>query len=137
MGLLHKTQSLLQIFGLEASTCDFSLVKIVLFIWFFVIGYNKKYRRGCCKEHWLVLYKNLFHRFGNCQPLNRKENQVDKSLSQDFPCINYQRRTPLVVQWLRLQVPVQGVQVQSLVRELRSHRAWGQKNPKHKTEAIL
>lgn len=33
MGLLHRTQSLLQIFRLEASTCDSSLVKIVLFVY--------------------------------------------------------------------------------------------------------
>ena len=30
-------------------------------------------------------------------------------------------RASLVVQWLRLRLPLQGVQVQSLVRELRSH----------------
>ena len=29
--------------------------------------------------------------------------------------------TSLAVQWLRLRLPMQGVQVQSLVRELRSH----------------
>ena len=32
-----------------------------------------------------------------------------------------------MVQWLRLQVPMQGVQVQSLVQELRSHKPQGQK----------
>ena len=30
-----------------------------------------------------------------------------------------------MVQWLRLHLPVQGVQVQSLVRELRSHLLQG------------
>ena len=35
--------------------------------------------------------------------------------------------TCLVVQWLRLCLPKQGVWVQSLVRELRSHRPHGQK----------
>ena len=30
-----------------------------------------------------------------------------------------------MVQWLRLYLPVQGVQVQSLVRELRSHLLQG------------
>ena len=35
--------------------------------------------------------------------------------------------TSLVVQWLRLHLPVQGVQVQSLVGELRSHMPQGQK----------
>ena len=39
-------------------------------------------------------------------------------------------------QWLRLYLPMQGVGVPSLVRELRSHVTHGQK-PKHKTEAIL
>ena len=35
--------------------------------------------------------------------------------------------TSLVVQWFRLHLPVQGVQVQSLVGELRSHMPQGQK----------
>ena len=35
--------------------------------------------------------------------------------------------TSLVVQWLRLHFPIQGVQVQSLVGELRSHKPLGQK----------
>ena len=45
----------------------------------------------------------------------------------------------LAVQWLGLHLPTQGVQVQTLVRKLRSHMSHGQKkkNPKHKTEAIL
>ena len=42
----------------------------------------------------------------------------------------------LVIQWLRLHLSMQGVQVRSLVEELRPHMAHGQKNPKHKTEAI-
>ena len=33
--------------------------------------------------------------------------------------------TSLVVQWLRIHLPVQGMQVPSLVRELRSHMQWG------------
>ena len=36
--------------------------------------------------------------------------------------------TSLAVQWLRLCLPMQGVRVQSLVGELRSHRPRGQKN---------
>ena len=46
------------------------------------------------------------------------------------------RSTPgtcLVVQWLRLPLPMQGVQVPSLVGELRRHLPCGQK-PKHKTQ---
>ena len=33
------------------------------------------------------------------------------------------RRTALVVQWIRIRLPMQGTWVQSLVRELRSHNA--------------
>ena len=33
--------------------------------------------------------------------------------------------TFLVVQWLGVHLPVQGVQVQALVEELRSHMPWG------------
>ena len=40
------------------------------------------------------------------------------------PCLE----TSLAVQWLRLHFPVQGVQVQSLVGELRFHMPLGQKN---------
>ena len=36
-------------------------------------------------------------------------------------------RTSLVVQWLRLCLPVPGVQVRFLVRELRSHMSYSQK----------
>ena len=32
--------------------------------------------------------------------------------------------TSLVVQWLRNHLPMQGMQVQSLVGELRSHMLW-------------
>ena len=35
--------------------------------------------------------------------------------------------TSLMVQWLRFHPPMQGVQVQSLVRKLRSHMPWDQK----------
>ena len=38
-----------------------------------------------------------------------------------------------MVQWLRLHLPMRGVWVRSLVRELRSHIPCGQKNQKHKT----
>ena len=33
--------------------------------------------------------------------------------------------TSLVVQWLRIQLAMQGTWVQSLVREVRSHMLWG------------
>ena len=38
--------------------------------------------------------------------------------------------TSLEVHWLRLCLPMQGVRVQSLVGELRSHMPWGQNNQK-------
>ena len=44
--------------------------------------------------------------------------------------------TSLLVQWLRPHLPMQGVWVRSLVRELRFHMPRGQKT-KHKAEAIL
>jgi len=50
---------------------------------------------------------------------------------------NKKRGTSLVIQWLRLHLSMQGVQVWSLVEGLRLHMPHGQKNPKHKTEAIL
>ena len=37
-------------------------------------------------------------------------------------------RTSLMIQWLRLCLPMQGVWVQSLVGELRFHMPHGQKN---------
>ena len=40
---------------------------------------------------------------------------------------NRYRGTSLLVQWLRLHLPMQGVQVQSLARELGSHIPCGQK----------
>ena len=45
--------------------------------------------------------------------------------------------TSLVVQWLRLCLPMQGLQVWSLIRELRSHSSRGQKTTKNETKAIL
>ena len=44
--------------------------------------------------------------------------------------------TSLAVQQLRFHLPMQGVVVQPLVRELRSHMPHSQK-AKHKTETIL
>ena len=40
----------------------------------------------------------------------------------------FSRGTSLVVQWLRIHPPMQGVRVQSLVGELRSHKTQGQKS---------
>ena len=46
-----------------------------------------------------------------------------------------QTGTSLVVQWLRLRLPMQRVQIRCLVRDLRSHMPRGQKTKtKHKTQ---
>ena len=57
-------------------------------------------------------------------------------------CVKENVGTSLAVQWLRLHLLVQGLQVQSLAQELGSQVHCDQKkkqkkNPKHKTEAIL
>lgn len=44
-----------------------------------------------------------------------------------------QMRAYLMVQWSKSCLPIQGAQVQSLVRELRSHMLQGQKTQKTKT----
>ena len=46
------------------------------------------------------------------------------------------KKAKWAVQWLKLPFPTQGVSVQSLLGELRSHRPCDPK-PKHKTEATL
>ena len=48
---------------------------------------------------------------------------------------NRYRGTSLLVQWLRLHLPMQGVQVQSLARELGSHMPCSQKT-KTETETL-
>ena len=45
-------------------------------------------------------------------------------------------RTSLVVQWLRLLLPMQGVWTWSLVGKLRSYNASQPKKAKHETEAM-
>ena len=46
-------------------------------------------------------------------------------------------RTSLVVQWLRLVLPVQGAQVRSLVRELGSHMLCGAAKKKKKPNKLV
>ena len=58
---------------------------------------------------------------------NREGQQVhDTTLNsmthQEYDC---GRGLPLVVQWFSIRLPTQGTRVQSLVRELESHRRWG------------
>ena len=45
--------------------------------------------------------------------------------------------TSPVIQWLRLGLPLQEVQVQSLIGELRSHMPRGQKNQNIKQKRIV
>ena len=60
------------------------------------------------------------------------------TLAPNFALSFFKSAASLVVQWLRLCLPAQGVCIPSLVRELRSHMPRGQKNKTHKkTEAIL
>ena len=47
--------------------------------------------------------------------------QTKESSPKDEETLKQSFQTSLVVQWLRLCSPVQGVQVRSLVRKLRSH----------------
>ena len=42
----------------------------------------------------------------------------------------------LGIPWIRLRLPMQGVQIRSLVRKLTAHMPRGQKKTKHKAEAI-
>ena len=42
-----------------------------------------------------------------------------------YTCKEIQEETSLVAQWLRICLPMQGMQVQYLVGELRSHVLWG------------
>ena len=45
--------------------------------------------------------------------------------SMKYTCKEIQEETSLVAQWLRICLPVQGMQVQYLVGELRSYVLWG------------
>ena len=63
-----------------------------------------------------------------CEECNFKVKMVDelKKGTGDFP-LSPVVKTSLSVQWLRLHLPMQGVQVQSLARELGSHKPCGRK----------
>ena len=60
----------------------------------------------------------------------KREKNITFSLSYCDKFLNKFPEISLAVQWLRLHFPVEGVQVQSLVRELRSHMPLGQKKNK-------
>ena len=57
-------------------------------------------------------------------------------LTQDFSILIKMNRIRTVVQWLGPHLSLQGIEVRSLVNEVRFPMPGGQK-PKHKTEAII
>ena len=59
------------------------------------------------------------------------------SFALTFLCLILKERTSLVVQWLRCHLPVQGVQVRSLARQLKSYMPPGQKKSKQKAETVV
>ena len=65
----------------------------------------------------------------NLPRLNQEEienmNRLITSTEIETVIKNLPKGTTLVVQWLRICLPMQGTWVQSLVRELRSHMPWG------------
>ena len=59
------------------------------------------------------------------------------SFALTFLCLILKERTSLMVQWLRRHLPVQGVQVRSLARQLKSYMPPGQKKSKQKAETVV
>ena len=61
--------------------------------------------------------------------MSNKDLLYSTGNSIQYPVIDHNGKeyegTSLVVQWLRICLPMQGIQVQSVVRELRSHTPWG------------
>ena len=76
---------------------------------------------------WLFIPHLSSHGMGLPSPKNSFSNTLSP-----FPIKDKSLGVSLVGQWLRPCLPMQGVQVQPLVGELRSHMPFGQK-PKHKT----
>ena len=64
------------------------------------------------------------------------QNRIMPKLRHNLVSFKIMLGTSPVLQWLRLHLPMQGLQIQSLVREQRSHTPWDQKT-KHQAEAIL
>ena len=52
-------------------------------------------------------------------------NKEMKAKIRGYFSIKNKSGTSLVVQWLRIHLPIQGMWVQMLVRELRFHMQWG------------
>ena len=63
--------------------------------------------------------------WGNSLPLTPRWHLA---MSGDiFSCLDWRKETSLVVQWLRLQFPMEGMGIWCLVEKLRSHMLHGQK----------
>ena len=60
--------------------------------------------------------------------LNGVQLRLKKYMDKQVWCKRIDTGTSLAVQWLNFMLPLQGVQVQSLVRELRSHPLIGEKS---------
>ena len=67
---------------------------------------------------------------------SERERQIQYDITYMWN-LKYYTGASLVVQWLGLCLPMQGVQVQSLVGEMGSHMPHGQGTKKHRTEAML
>ena len=83
-----------------------------------------------CIRACVFLFLNVFHSFPQNIQVNQTTNQEKPVTLRTFT------GTSLAVQWLELHLPMQGVWIQSLARELRSHIPHGQKTKNHETEAI-
>ena len=61
--------------------------------------------------------------------MSNKDLLYSTGNSIQYPVIDHNGKeyegTSLVVEWFRICVPMQGIQVQSVARELRSHTPWG------------
>ena len=65
-----------------------------------------------------ISFANIFSQSIGCLFEKKKKKKPFLLKSKGF-------RTSLVVQWLRICLPMQGIQVWSLVKELESHIPWG------------
>ena len=95
---------------------------------------------GCCfllqkiflTQGWNLHLLHLLHWQVDSLPLPHlgSPNSLNPTMGNQHVCIIKKkfRGTSLVVQWVRLHLPMQGVRAPSLVEELRTHMPHGQKN---------
>ena len=88
-------------------------------------------RRETCVSKEKSRCQDILTQFLEISHQIRSENKVNWMFIQEAP------GTFLAVQWLRLHLPMQGVQVWSLVRELRPHMTRGQKDQKRKNRSSI